>query len=93
MKQTHGKVVCQCVHVIGDADCITVQNAIDSSVQNETIVVADNIVILIILCYRANMNNERIFLKPEFRKGTTQNRVWDIQVLETRMVLRHKESC
>ena len=73
---------CESVHARGDADLI-VQTAVAVSADRETIVVADDTDILVLLCHFVNPNSKAIFMKPESRHGSKEAKFWDIHVMKS----------
>jgi len=74
---------CEGVHARGDADLLIVQTAVAVSADRETIVVADDTDILVLLCHFVNSNSKAIFMKPESRHGSKEAKFWDIHVMKS----------
>ena len=56
---------CDTTHAAGDADVLIAQSAVSVSATRDTVVIADDTDILILLCHHGNICKKRIFFKPE----------------------------
>ena len=67
------------IHAPGDADVLIAQSAVSGAATRDTVVIADDTDILILLCHHGNICKKEIFFKPEPKRGSAQGKVWDIQ--------------
>ena len=70
---------CDTIHAAGDANVLIAQSAVSVSATRDTVVIADDTDILILLCHHGNNCKKKIFFKPEQKQGSTQGKIWDIQ--------------
>lgn len=71
---------CKTHHAEGDADVLIVQTAIESAESQQTIVVSDNMDLLVLLCFHTTEDSLAIFFIPEGKTGTKkQSRCWNIK--------------
>ena len=66
---------CDTIHAAGDADVLTAQSAVSVSATRDTVVIADDTDILILLCHHGNICKKRIFFKPEPKRGSMQGKI------------------
>lgn len=71
---------CDVHHAGGDADLLIVQTAIASAARQDTVLIADDTDLLVLLLYHAVRIQHNIFFKPEPRKQSLKlPRTWDIK--------------
>ena len=56
---------CDTIHAAGDADFLIGQSAVSVSATRDTVVIADDTDILILLCHQGNNSKKKIFFKPQ----------------------------
>lgn len=71
--------LCPTVCADGDADCMIVAQALESSKTQVTIVVGDDTDLLVLLCHHASDNHRDIFLEPSHRTSTKTVKLWNIR--------------
>ena len=73
---------CEVHHSPGDTDLLIVQKAVESATKVNTVLVGDDTDLLILLCYHASLDSQRV---PEPKKGTKNPRVWDITAVKKQL--------
>jgi hypothetical protein len=76
------KANCHTHHAPGDADLLIVQTSVESATHSETVLVGDDIGLLILLCCHACFD---IFFRPEPKKTTKHHRVWNIKAIKEQL--------
>lgn len=70
---------CEVHHADGDADLLIVKKTIESAARQNTVLIADDTDLLVLLLYHATDTQYNIFLKPEPKKQSLKSpRTWDI---------------
>ena len=67
---------CKVHHASGDADLLIVQKAVESAAMVNTVLVGDDIDLLILLCYHASLDSHSILFRPEPKNTTKNPRLW-----------------
>ena len=73
---------CETQHASGDADLLIVQKAVQSATTNNTVLVADDTDLIVLLCYHASLESYDIFFRPEPKKNMKKPRIWNIKATE-----------
>ena len=70
----------ECIHAKGDADSLVVETAIQCSIANATVVIAEDTDILILLLYHANIQYEKIYFTSAAKKTSKkiEQDAWNI---------------
>ena len=66
---------CDNIHAAGDADVLIAQTVVSVSATRNTVVIADDTDILILLCHHGNNCKKKIFFKLEPKRGSAQGKV------------------
>ena len=68
------------IHAKADADVLIVQTAVKCAENREVALIGGGTDMLVLLCYQANLENNKIFFKsgPKQRLSSKYLRVWDI---------------
>ena len=68
-------------HAKGDADVLIVMTAVKCAENRDVALIGEDTDLLVLLCYHANLENNRIFFKsePKQRLSSKSLRVWDIK--------------
>ena len=67
----------------GDADTMIVKAVVVCSLQINTIMVGDDNVLLVLLCYHCEFSTQDVFFQPEPKANTAKHRVWDLRKTKT----------
>ena len=71
---------CKVVHASGDADVLIVKTALELAQTGETILIADDTDLLVLLCYHANRDDGyNIFFTPQPKASAKSVKVWNIK--------------
>ena len=78
---------CQCEHAEADADSLIVNTAIGVCSEHETVVIAEDTDILVLLCHHAVSDQSKgIYMKQEAKASTAkvakEGKFWDIHALQ-----------
>ena len=71
---------CLTEHPKEDGDLLIVQTAVQSAATKNTVIVADDTDLVILLCYYADPDGFALFRQCSTRGTTKKNRIWDIKV-------------
>ena len=61
---------CRTYHAPGDADLLIVQKAVQSATISKTVLVGEDIDLIVLLCYQASLDSHDLFFHPELKKNT-----------------------
>ena len=72
---------CNTIHAEADADVLIVQTAVKCAENRDVALIGEDTDLLVLLCYHANLQNNRIFFKSEPKQKLSSKclRVWDIK--------------
>ena len=69
-----------------DADLLIAQTAVQSAATKNTVLVADDTDLVILLCYYADPDGFDLFMQFSTRGTRKKNRIWDIKVTQSELV-------
>ena len=72
-------------HAEEDADLLIAQTAMQSAAKKNTVLVADDTDLVILLCYYADPDGFDLFMQFSTRGTTKKNRIWDIKVTQSEL--------
>ena len=61
---------CKTYHAPGDADLLSVQNAVSSATTSKTVLVSVNTDLIILLYYHTSLDSHDLFFRPEPKNNT-----------------------
>ena len=76
---------CLTEHAEEDADMLIAQSAVQSAAAKNTVLVADDTDLMILLCYYADPYGFAMFMQCSTRGTTKKNRIWDIKVTKSEL--------
>ena len=76
---------CLTEHAEEDADLLIAQTAMQSAATKNTVLVADDTDLVILLCYYADPDGFDLFMQCSTRGTTKKNRIWDIKVTQSEL--------
>ena len=76
---------CEVHHASGDADILIVMKTIQTANSSNTVLVGDDIDLLVLLCYHASIESHDLLFCPGPKKNTKQPRIWNIKVTKQRI--------
>ena len=76
---------CLTEHVEEGADLLIAQTAMQSAATKNTVLVADDTDLVILLCYYADPDGFDLFMQCSTRGTTKKNRIWDIKVTQSEL--------
>ena len=76
---------CLTEHADEDADLLIAQTAVQSAAMKNTVLVADDTDLAILLCYYAGPNGFDLFIQCSTRGTTKTNRTWGIKVTQSEL--------
>ena len=76
---------CLTEHAEEDADLLIAQTAVQSAATKNTVLVADDTDLVILLCYYADPDGFDLFMQFSTRGTTKKNRIWDIKVTQSEL--------
>ena len=76
---------CLTEHAEEDADLLIAQTAVQSAAAKNTVLVADDTDLVILLCYYADPDGFDLFMQFSTRGTTKKNRIWDIKVTQSEL--------
>ena len=82
---------CLAEHAKEDTDLLIAQTAVQSSATKNTVLVADDTGLVILLCYYADPDGFALFMQCSTRVTTKKNRIWDIKVTRYWCVTPHPD--
>ena len=74
------KAGCKTVHANGDADVLMVQTAVESAKTSDTVVVGEDIDLLVLFSFHSDIAAYELYFIPEPKKISTKQRAWDIEI-------------
>ena len=77
---------CLTEHAEEDADLLISQTAVQSAATKNTVLVADDTDLVILLCYYADPGGFALIMQCSTRGTTKENRIWDIKVTQSELV-------
>ena len=77
---------CLTEHAKEDADLLIAQTAVQSAATKNTVIVADDADLVILLCYYAAPYGFALFMQCSTRGTTKKNRIWDIKVTQSEFI-------
>ena len=78
---------CLAEHAEEDADLLIARIAVQSAATTNTVLVADDTDLVILLCYYADPDGFDLFMQGSIRGTTKNNRIWDIKSPKVSWVL------
>ena len=76
---------CLTEHAEEDADLLIAQTVVQSAATKNTVLVADDTDLVILLCYYADPDGFDLFMQCLTRGTTKKNRIWDIKVTQSEL--------
>ena len=76
---------CLTEHAEEDADLLIAQTAVQSAATKNTVLVADDTDLVIMLCYYADPDGFDLSMQFSTRGTTKKNRIWDIKVTQSEL--------
>ena len=76
---------CLTEHAEEDAELLIAQTAMQSAAKKNTVLVADDTDLVILLCYYADPDGFDLFMQCSIRGETKKNRIWDIKVTQSEL--------
>ena len=76
---------CLTEHAEEDADLLIAQTAVQSAATKNTVLMADDTDLVILLCYYADPDGFDLFMQFSTRGTTKKNRIWDIKVTQSEL--------
>ena len=76
---------CLTEHAEDDADLLIAQTAVQPAATKNTVLVADDTDLVILLCYYADPDGFDLFMQCSTRRTTKKNRIWDIKVTQSEL--------
>ena len=76
---------CLTEHAEEDADLLIAQTAVQSAATKNTVLVADDTDLVILLCYYADPDGFELFMQFSTRGTMKKNRIWDIKVTQNEL--------
>ena len=76
---------CLTEHAEEDSDLLIAQTAMQSAATKNTVLVADDADLVILLCYYADPDGFDLFMQCSTRGTTKKNRIWDIKVTQSEL--------
>ena len=76
---------CLTEHAEEDVDLLISQTAVQSAATKNTVLVADDTDLVILLCYYADPDGFDLFMQFSTRGTTKKNRIWDIKVTQSEL--------
>ena len=77
---------CLTEHAKEDDDLLIAQTAVQSAATKNTVIVADDTDLVILLCYYADPDGFALFMQCSTRGTTKKNRIWDIKVTQNEFI-------
>ena len=87
------QVGCNTIHTAGDADVTIALSATSAATDRETVVIADDTDVLVLLCHHGNRCKEKIFFQPEPKPGSAQTRFGTSRLLVLSSVQTFADIC